>query len=242
VNINTDPANTEHIKWWTEARFGMFVHFGLYALLQRGEWVMYHEKVPRAEYEKLLHRFNPAASDANAWVGLARDAGATYITVTAKHHDGFCLFDSALTEFKITNTPFGRDLIGELVQACHRDGMRIVFYYSQPDWHHPSFVNRKGAFKEWQDPRPEDAPDWPAYQKYLEGQVRELCTNYGRIDGIWWDGSHRSEDRRPGTRRAEQTVRRTSLLPVRATSSVQSVPPNSPPCCTPRSVFLDLAG
>jgi len=193
MRINTDPDNLERIRWWIDARFGMFIHFGLYALLERGEWVMYHEKISRDEYGKLLHRFNPTRFDADEWVALARDAGARYITLTAKHHDGFCLFDSALTDFKITNTPFKRDLIGELVASCHRNDMRIVFYYSQPDWRHVNFVNRPGAFKEWPLTRPEDRPDWPAYQEYLEGQVRELCTNYGRIDGIWWDGSHRSE-------------------------------------------------
>ena len=193
MHINTDPANRAAIQWWREARFGMFIHWGLYALLQRGEWVMYREQIPRAEYEHLLARFNPSRFAADDWVALARDAGARYIAVTAKHHDGFCLFDSALTDFKITNTPFRRDLIGELVDACQRHDMRIVFYYSQPDWRHVNFVNRKGAFKEWQTERPEDEPDWPRYQAYLEGQVRELCTNYGRIDGIWWDGSHRGE-------------------------------------------------
>lgn len=193
MKINADPGNRENIRWWSEARFGMFVHFGLYALLQRGEWVMYREGIPLADYRRLMERFNPSLFDADAWVELARAAGARYIALTAKHHDGFCLFDSALTDFKITNTPFGRDLVGELVAACHRQDMRIVLYYSQPDWQHPNFVNRPGAFKEWQCERSGNQPDWARYQDYLEGQVRELCTKYGRIDGIWWDGSHRSE-------------------------------------------------
>ena len=188
------PRNVPpELRWFEEARFGMFIHFGLYALLGRGEWVMYHESIPRAEYEKLARRFDPRRFDADAWVGLAQDAGARYITCTAKHHDGFCLFDSALTDYKITRTPFKRDLIGELADACHRAGMRLIFYYSQPDWHHPNYVHQRGAFKDLDDPPATDEPDWDRYVAYYIGQVRELCTNYGRIDGIWFDGSHKSE-------------------------------------------------
>ena len=183
----------ERLRWFPEARFGMFVHFGVYALLERGEWVMYHEDTPREEYAKLARRFNPHRFDADEWVETAKRAGARYITVTAKHHDGFCLFDSALTDYKITNTPFGRDLIGELIDACHRKNLRICLYYSQPDWHHPNFVHREGAFKDLQYERPDDEPDWPKFVEYVEGQVLELCTKYGRIDGIWFDGVHKTE-------------------------------------------------
>jgi len=187
------PTIPDAIRWFADARFGMFVHFGLYALVGRGEWVMYNENIPRAEYEKLANQFNPHRFDAKEWVALAQDAGARYITVTAKHHDGFCLFDSALTDWKITNTPFRRDLIGELVDACHARDMRIIFYYSQPDWHHPNFVHQPGAFKDLNPPPKNGTPDWDRYVEYYIGQVRELCTNYGRIDGIWFDGSHKTE-------------------------------------------------
>jgi alpha-L-fucosidase len=193
MHINSDPQNLENIRWWTEAKFGMFVHFGLYAVLGRGEWVRFLDQIPREEYMGLMSRFNPSRFDADEWVDIAQAAGARYITLTTKHHDGFCLFDSDLTDFKITNTPFGRDLVGELVAACQRRDMRIVLYYSQPDWHHPNFVNRPGAFKEWLEEPPGAEPDWPKYQDFLEGQVRELCTKYGRVDGFWWDGTHRSE-------------------------------------------------
>ncbi|NLO37804.1 MAG: alpha-L-fucosidase [Clostridiaceae bacterium] len=184
----------DELRWFYEARFGMFVHFGLYSLLGRGEWAMYHEEIPRGTYSRLMDDFNPHLFDADAWVQLARDAGARYITATAKHHDGFCLFDSALTDFKITNTPFKRDLIGELVRACQKHGMRIILYYSQPDWHHPNYVHCPGAFKDLTHPPETDRPDWPAYQRYYIGQVEELCRNYGSIDGIWFDGSHKSVD------------------------------------------------
>ena len=189
VKRRPDPQ----IRWFPEARFGMFIHFGLYALLERGEWVMYRADIPREEYEKLMPRFNPHRFNAGQWVEEARRSGCRYMTVTAKHHDGFCLFDSELTDFKITNTPFKRDLIGELVQACQQANMPIILYYSQPDWHHPCFVHRPGAFKDLQYERPDDTPDWPRFVEYYHGQVRELCTRYGKIDGIWFDGVQRTE-------------------------------------------------
>jgi len=187
------PARDPKLAWFREARFGMFVHFGVYALLGRGEWVQYHERIPRREYEKLSKRFNPSRFSAKEWVGLAADSGCRYITLTAKHHDGFCLFDSALTDYKITNTPFKRDLVGEVVAECHKQGMRICLYYSQPDWHHPNYVHLKDSFKDLSDPPADQQPDWDKYIAYYHGQVLELCRNYGRIDGIWFDGSQKSE-------------------------------------------------
>ncbi|MFP4029599.1 MAG: alpha-L-fucosidase [Candidatus Brocadiia bacterium] len=191
--VSKESKNDPKLRWFDEARFGMFVHFGVSSMLKRGEWVMYDENIPRDEYKKLIHNFNPHKFDAEKWVETAENMGARYITITAKHHDGFCLFDSQLTDFKITNTPFGRDLIGELVEACHDRDMRIIFYYSQPDWHHPNFVHKKGAFKDLDSPPADQKPDWRSYQQYCEGQVRELVTHYGKIDGIWFDGSHKSE-------------------------------------------------
>lgn len=186
------PGIPDNLRWFSEARFGMFVHFGIYSELGRGEWVMYKEKIPFAEYSKLADTFNPHRFDADEWVEFAAGCGARYICCTAKHHDGFCLFDTTTTEYKITNTPFGRDLIGELIDACHRHGMRIIIYYSQPDWHHKNYVNNKGAFKDL-DYTPEgQEPDWDKYIEYMFIQVRELCSNYGKIDGIFFDGSHKT--------------------------------------------------
>ena len=195
-----EPGIKENLRWFYDAKFGMFVHFGIYALVGRGEWLQYDENIPRGEYEKLAAQFNPAKFDADDWVGVARDAGACYITVTSKHHDGFCMFGTEYTDYNITNTPFGRDLIGELIAACQRQGMRIILYYSQPDWHHPNYVHYKGAFKDLVDPPDTDEPDWPKYQEFLSGQVTELCTNYGKIDGIWFDGSHKTEEAWQGGR------------------------------------------
>ena len=192
--VSPDAISDPGLQWFRDARFGMFVHFGIYALLESGEWVQYHRHIPRRAYERLALQFNPDRFDADDWVDLAEQAGCRYINFTTKHHDGFCMFDSDLTEFKITNTPFRRDLTAELVAACQRRGMRIVLYYSPPDWHHPNFVHLPGAFKDL-DPAPADQrPDWPAYLEYFHGQVRELCTQYGRIDGIWFDGSHKSAE------------------------------------------------
>ncbi len=188
------PRLAENLRWFPEARFGMFIHFGLYAIPARGEWVMLREDIMREDYEPLMKRFRLPRFDADEWVEVARRSGCRYITITAKHHDGFCLFASELTDYTIANTPFKRDLIGELVEACHRADMPICFYYSQPDWHHPNFVHRPGAFKDLQYERPEDTPDWDTYLDYYIGQVRELCSNYGRIDGIWFDGVQRTEE------------------------------------------------
>ncbi|MEX0777050.1 MAG: alpha-L-fucosidase [Phycisphaeraceae bacterium] len=179
--------------WFAQQRFGVFAHFGLYSLLQQHEWVMRHQSISRENYRKLMKRFNPRHFDADEWIRFVQRAGGRYFVLTAKHHDGFCLFDSALTDFKITNTPFGRDLVGQIVAACHRARLPIVLYYSQPDWMHPSYVHRPGCGKDWPVPRPGDTPDWSAYLHYMFGQVEELCTKYGRIDGIWFDGLNKSD-------------------------------------------------
>ncbi|MGI6336595.1 MAG: alpha-L-fucosidase [Eubacteriales bacterium] len=186
------PGIPENLKWFAQARFGMMVHFGLYALHGRGEWVMYRENIRKEEYEKLAERFNPNLFNAEEWVELATRSGCRYITFTAKHHDGFCMYDSACTDYKITNTPFGRDLMRELIDACHRHGMRILIYYSQPDWHHINYVHHAGAFKDLTYTPTGQQPDWPKYKEYLFYQVEEICANYGQIDGIFFDGSHKT--------------------------------------------------
>lgn len=172
-------APPESIRWFTEARFGMFIHWGIYSLLGRGEWVMHHEKIPVKEYEKLQKRFNPTRFDARKWVSLAKRAGMRYITFTSKHHDGFCMFDSALTKYTSMYAPCKRDFVAELTRECQRQGLGIFYYYSLLDWHHPDY-----------------RANLPAYVEYAHGQVRELCTKYGRISGIWFDGGweHSAEE------------------------------------------------
>jgi len=171
LQVHADSNSAGRLKWFRNARFGMFIHWGVYSLLGRGEWVMHHEKIPVKEYEKLSQQFNPTEFDAREWVALAKAAGQKYITFTTKHHDGFCMFDSKLTDYDSMDTAAHRDFVRELVDACHEAGVRICFYYSLLDWHHPDYK-----------------ADFPAYVKYAKGQLRELCTNYGKIDGIWFDG------------------------------------------------------
>lgn len=179
-------ADAEAVESFRDARFGMFIHWGVYSLLGRGEWVMQNEGIPISEYEKLPPRFNPVRFDAREWVKLAKDSGMKYITITSKHHDGFCMFDSKLTDYDIVDrTPFKRDVLKELASECRRQGIKLFFYYSQLDWHHPDFFPRGGTGR--RAGRPESG-DWNRYKAYYIGQVRELCTNYGEIGGLWFDG------------------------------------------------------
>ncbi|MBI4553349.1 MAG: alpha-L-fucosidase [Candidatus Latescibacteria bacterium] len=164
-------AAPDAVRRFQEMRFGLFVHWGVYALIGHGEWVMHTEQIPIPEYEKLPPQFNPVNFNADAWADLMVESGQRYIVITSKHHDGFCMFDSALTAYKVTNTPFGRDPVAALAAACRQRGLVLGFYYSLLDWHHPAY--RAG---------------WPAYVAYYQGQVRELCTQYGEIGMIWFDG------------------------------------------------------
>jgi alpha-L-fucosidase len=173
-------------RWFEDARFGMFLHWGVYSLLGKGEWVMHNDKLPVREYEKLPPRFNPVKFDADAWVKLAKAAGMKYITITSKHHDGFCMFDSKLTSYDIVDaTPYGKDPIKALAAACHQYKIKLFFYYSLLDWHHPDYFPRGTT---GQASGRAERGDWQAYVVYYQGQVRELCTNYGEIGGIWFDG------------------------------------------------------
>ncbi len=194
-----DARARAQLDWWREARFGMFIHWGLYAVpagrwkgrtLQGqdgrkpiGEWIQLRERIPVAEYEPLAAQFNPVKFDADAWVSLARRAGQKYLVITAKHHEGFCMFDSAVTEYDIVDaTPFGRDPMKELARACQEQGIRLCFYYSQTqDWHHPD-----GDGNDWDFV--EEEKDFDGYiDTYVKPQVRELLTNYGPIGLIWFD-------------------------------------------------------
>ena len=164
-------ASREGLRRFQESVWGLSAHWGLYSLIGRGEWVMHQESIPIPEYEKLMAQFNPVRFDAEEWAQLMVESGARFFMITTKHHDGFCLYDSALTDYKVTRTPFGRDPIAELAEACHRHGIALHFYYSLLDWHHPDYRT-----------------NWPAYVRYYQGQVRELCTRYGPLGGILFDG------------------------------------------------------
>jgi alpha-L-fucosidase len=169
-----------------DAKFGMFIHWGVYSGLGEGEWVFHDRKLTVAEYDRLPLFFDPEKFDAKTWVELAKAAGMKYITITARHHDGFAMFDSKVSDWNIVRrTPYNKDPLKMLAEECHRQGIKLFFYYSQLDWHNPDYYPR-GATA-WNNGRP-DRGDWNAYIDYMNGQLRELLTNYGPIGGIWFDG------------------------------------------------------
>lgn len=183
--MERSASKPEHIQWFEDAKFGLFIHWGIYSILGRGEWVMENERIPVAEYEKLAREFNPVDFDANEWAAKAKEAGVRYVTITSKHHDGFSMFDTKLSDYKITNTPFGRDVMIELAGALSKRGIRLFFYYSQLDWHHKDyFPLGKTGHGAGRQPN----GDWSKYLQYYAGQVEELCSQYGKIGGMWFDG------------------------------------------------------
>lgn len=172
--------------WFGEKRFGMFVHWGLYALNAWHEQDQWRRRIPRADYIPLIDQFNPVNFDPDAWLDVAEAAGMEYICLTTKHHDGFCLWDTAQTDYNIMNTPYGKDVLRMLADACHRRNFPLCLYYSVVDWHHPNYPNQ-GRSHELPAPEAGDEPDFDRYRDFLVEQVRELCTNYGPIHGFWWD-------------------------------------------------------
>ena len=173
----TQQASAHGLAWFQDARFGMFIHWGLYSIIGKQEWVMHTDRIPAPEYEKLVPQFNPTRFDADAWVRTAAEAGQKYIIITSRHHDGFSMYDTALSDYKVTNTPFRRDPLAELAEACTRHGVKLGFYVSLLDWHHPAYRFRAESGLAWDD-----------YIGFLHGQVRELCTQYGEVAAIWFDG------------------------------------------------------
>ncbi|SPE41473.1 Glycoside hydrolase, family 29 (Alpha-L-fucosidase) [Candidatus Sulfopaludibacter sp. SbA3] len=171
--------------WWFQKRFGMFVHWGLYAIHGYHEQEQWRLRVPRSEYVKLQQQWNPVKFDPNAWLDLAAQTGMKYVCLTTKHHDGFCLWDTKQTSYNTMNTPYGKDIVRLLADACHRRGVPLCLYYSIADWHQPNYPNQGRSHE--LPPQPGDQPDLARYLEYLKAQVRELCTNYGEINGIWWD-------------------------------------------------------
>lgn len=189
----TEAQKMERMLWWTEARFGMFIHWGLYALPARHEWVKNRERMTNEEYQKYFELFNPDLYNPKEWAKMAKNAGMKYVVLTAKHHEGFCLFDSEYTDYKATNTPCGRDLIKEYVEAFRAEGLKVGFYYSLIDWHHPDYtIDSRHPQRQESDAEYEElnkGRDMNRYREYMKNQVRELLTNYGEISIIWFDFS-----------------------------------------------------
>lgn len=189
----TEAQKIQRMKWWTDARFGMFIHWGLYALPARHEWVKNNERLTNEQYQKYFENFNPDLYDPKEWARMAKDAGMKYVVLTAKHHEGFCLFDSKYTDYKSTNTPCGKDLIKEYVNAFRAEGLKVGFYYSLIDWHHPDYtIDSRHPQRQDSDTayaRLNKGRDMNRYREYMKNQVRELLTNYGEISIIWFDFS-----------------------------------------------------
>jgi alpha-L-fucosidase len=193
----TQPETKAHrdqrMAWWRQAKFGMFIHWGLYAIpagewkgnTNHAEWIRHTARIPIEEYDQFVEQFNPVKFDADAWVRLAKEAGMKYIVITSKHHDGFCLFDSKYTDYDVMSTPFKRDIMKELSDACRRHGLKICWYHSIMDWHHPDYLPRRG----WEaSRRPAGGADFDRFVEHLRNQVTELLTNYGEIGVMWFDG------------------------------------------------------
>lgn len=187
----------ERIAWWRESRFGMFIHWGLYSLLEKGEWVMFSERIPVKDYEKLAAQFNPVHFNADEWVKIAKDAGMKYIVITAKHHDGFSMFKTRVSPFNIVDsTPYGRDVMAELAEACEREGLKLCFYYSHVrEWRHPHAQSLEvlepglcGNFGNFWDYRDEQRKNLQIYlDDFDKPQLKELLTQYGPVGIIWFD-------------------------------------------------------
>ncbi len=183
------PGDTE---WFVHDRFGMFIHWGLYALPARHEWVKNREMIPDEKYDLYFKHFDPDMFDAKEWARRAKEAGMKYAVLTTKHHEGFCMFDTAYTDYKVTNTPAGRDLVREYVDAFRAEGLKVGFYYSLLDWHHPDFtIDSRHPLRNAPNIEELDrGKDMHRYAEYMRNQVRELLTNYGKIDIIWFDFSY----------------------------------------------------
>ncbi len=188
----TQDQKDARMKWWREARFGLFIHWGLYAIpagewkgdTNHAEWILTTAQIPVDQYENFALQFNPIKFNAAEWVAHAKDAGMKYIVITSKHHDGFCLFDSKQTEYDVIDaTPFKRDILEELAAACRKQGLKLCFYHSIMDWHHPDYLPRRS----WEN-RSVEGADFERYVAYMKKQVAELLINYGELGVLWFDG------------------------------------------------------
>lgn len=185
-------AYEARVRWFREARFGMFIHWGLYSIPARGEWVRSDEQMPESEYMPYFDEFNPRDYNPRAWAKAAKEAGMQYVVLTAKHHDGFCLFDSQYTDFKSTNTKLGRDIVRDFVEAVRAEGLRVGLYFTLIDWHHPDYPHYGDRYHPMRN-HPEcsnENRDFNRYLEYMFNQAREICSNYGKLDLLWFDFSY----------------------------------------------------
>ena len=195
--------NLESRKWFQNARFGLFVHWGVYSILGDGEWVMNNQNISISEYEKLPTFFNPIDYDPVEWVSMVKKAGMKYITITSRHHDGFSMFDTKMSDYDIVqSTPYGKDIIKLLAEECRKQGIKLFFYYSLLDWNRDDYFPRGRTGKGIAE---RGKGKWESYIKFMKGQIRELLTQYGEIGGIWFDG-HWDQRERDGTKFGDSKV------------------------------------
>jgi alpha-L-fucosidase len=204
-------GSMDRLRWFREAKFGMFIHWGLYAIPARGEWVQFHRGISGPEYEKYAARFNPTKFNAREWVALAKEAGQKYMVLTTKHHDGFCMWDSKLTDYTIVKaSPFGRDPLKELAEECSRQGVTLGVYYSVKDWHHPQYptlyTRREKKHPDGFHGFPNPKADFMKYLDYMQGQLRELMTGYGPIGTLFFDWYGDAFEIEQERRRAQEIV------------------------------------
>jgi len=203
-NYIPSAENLAARKWFQEAKFGLFIHWGVYSILGDGEWVMNNQNIAINEYEKLPSFFNPIEFDADEWVKMAKDAGMKYITITSRHHDGFSMFDSKATDYTIVQkTPYKKDVLAALAEACRKEGIKLFFYYSLLDWHDDNYFPRGRTGTGI--PGRGTSGDWNKYIDFMKAQLTELLTNYGEIAGIWFDG-HWDQKEWDGKRFGEQKI------------------------------------
>ena len=194
------PENLEAREWFQDAKFGLFVHWGVYATLADGEWVMNRRRMNVPEYERLAGLFNPVKFDADEWVAMVKDAGMRYITITSKHHDGFAMWATQQNDWNVVDrTPYGRDILKQLAEACRKQDIKLFFYHSQLDWHHLDYYPRGRTGHNAARP---DEGSWESYLDFVDAQLEELLTGYGPIGGIWFDGMW---DKKDAEWRIEQT-------------------------------------
>jgi len=195
IGTETAAQKQKRMEWWQDDRFGMFIHWGLYSGAARHEWVKHNEHLTNEQYQKYFDQFNPDQFDPNKWAKEAKAAGMKYAVLTTKHHEGFCLFDSKYTDYKATNTSAKRDLVREYVNAFRAQGLKVGFYYSLLDWHHPDYTMDDAHplvqvdTSEANYKRLNKGRDMAKYRQYLRNQITELLTNYGKIDVLWLDWS-----------------------------------------------------
>lgn len=195
IGNETAAQKVKRMQWWTDARFGMFIHWGLYAMPARHEWVRNHEHITNEGYQKYFDEFDPDHFEPKKWAKEAKAAGMKYAVLTTKHHEGFCLFDSKFTDYKATKTKAKRDLVKEYVEAFRAEGIKIGFYYSLLDWHHPDYTIDQhhplspASQTDTAYARVNKGRDMAVYRKYIQNQVTELLSNYGKIDILWLDFS-----------------------------------------------------